>query len=535
MIRVIVYCLAIGLTCISQVVYAQGLNEFVKQGWITPKEPVTYFLEYPKQLQSLYSSNDYQRIWQNPHDRSALERQLTLIHAAGISPLFDRQLKYLRLYHARQDWFRYDLLATDALILYLQYAQYAPTKGQTWFFKRPLNIALPSLSKASVVELQRAVEHKAVSVLINQATPQSDAYKQLVDAYESLLNHQEAKVAEFRPDSALVLGQPIAHKAILVQRLAIVNVDVSAVDRSSMVVSPPLKHAIRAFQVMHGLPADGKLDKTALHWLNMSIAQRQYLLAVNAERIRLWPENASSYVQVNIPAYHMQYWYQGQVAFQSKVIVGRRSRPTPVMNTRLQTVVFNPTWNVPYRIMMDDILPKVRQDQSYLATHELEIIQSWRNPKTVAVQSIDWQRIDKAVFPYRLRQKAGPHNSLGQYKFVTPNARAIYLHDTPHKYLFSRQQRAFSSGCIRVEHAKQFAQVLMTQPGSRQEDAQQAHSQANSRVRLQQSIPVHLIYQTTWYAEGKIHYRNDIYHHDVFIDNPTPHSTLADVSTRLSK
>ncbi|MGO1295871.1 MAG: L,D-transpeptidase family protein [Vibrio sp.] len=536
MIKSIACCLLVAMVCFPQVLYAQGLNSFVQRGWISPKEPVTYFLEYPHQLQRIYANNQFERLWIKTQDRQALERQLTLIHEARVSPLFDRQRKYLRLYASRRDWYRYDLLATDTLLLYLQYAHYAPTHGQQWFFQRPLNAPLSPPPSQVIVQIQQAAANASLADVIRNATPKRSAYWQLVSAYRFLLHHNDDHVPMIPTNLSLSEGLTPRNKTTLVARLALVNIDVSGIHLDSTLVDKSLDKAIKVFQTMHGIKANGRLNSSTLRWLNIPIVQRRYLLAVNAERMRLWPEPEATYVQVNIPAYHMQYWYQGQIAFESNVIVGRESRPTPVMNTRLQTVVFNPTWNVPYRIMMDDILPKVRRDHRYLESHQLEIIHSWRNPTPIASQSIDWQLVaDNQPFPFRLRQKAGRHNSLGEYKFVTPNRRAIYLHDTPHKYLFARQQRALSSGCVRVEHAKQFAQVLMAQPGmKRPTDLQDVHA-ANQRVRLQQSIPVQLIYQTAWYANGEIHYRDDIYQHDRLPASHEAGLARQNVSARLSK
>lgn len=538
MIKLIACCFFVATLCFSHTLYAQSLNAFVQRGWISPKEPITYFLEYPTRLEQIYTHNQFQRLWQNRQDRQALDMQLALIQEARVSPLFDRQRKYLRLYESRRDWQRYDVLATDTLLLYLQYAHYAPMRGQYWFFKRPLNAPLPPPSASVIADVQQAGADLTLTQLILSATPKRDAYWQLVSAYRFLSQHNEETIPVFHLEGRLNQELTPLQKRTLVGRLALVNIDVSDIDRHSSHVGQPLDTAIKTFQNMHGLKVSGQLDRATLRWLNMPIVQRRYLLAVNAERIRLWPDTAASYVQVNIPTYHMQYWYQGHLAFESNVIVGRESRPTPIMNTRLQTVVFNPTWNVPYRIMMDDILPKMQRDPHYLDSHQLEVIHSWRNPTPVEPQSIDWQHVDASqTFPYRLRQKAGRHNSLGEYKFVTPNRRAIYLHDTPHKYLFARQQRALSSGCVRVEHAKQFAQVLMKQPGAKPSADTQPQDAlaANRRVRLQHSIPVQLIYQTAWYAKGEVHYRADIYQHDRLPEPRTSAAAWQDVSARLSK
>ncbi|MCX9713639.1 L,D-transpeptidase family protein, partial [Vibrio cholerae] len=188
----------------------------------------------------------------------------------------------------------------------------------------------------------------------------------------------------------------------------------------------------------------------------------------------------------------------------------KTTRPTSVMNTKLDSLIINPTWNVPHKIMVEDILPMVKRDSEYLANHHMEIIRGWSDPEVIDPALIDWEAVEPETFPYRLRQQAGVQNALGTYKFNTPNSRAIYLHDTPSKHLFNNASRAFSSGCIRVENAEKFAQTLLANQGITLDD----FPVSTQAIALKKRIPVHIIYQTVWYEEGVLHYRDDIYHYD---------------------
>ncbi|WP_176713334.1 L,D-transpeptidase family protein, partial [Aliivibrio fischeri] len=107
-------------------------------------------------------------------------------------------------------------------------------------------------------------------------------------------------------------------------------------------------------------------------------------------------------------------------------------------------------------------------------------------------------------------------NALGLYKFNTPNRRAIYLHDTPSKYLFNNTSRAFSSGCIRVQNADKFASMILETQGINGDKLTGKEGPANGTIPLKQRIPVHIIYQTVWYEGGELHYRDDIYRYDAF-------------------
>ncbi|GAL30126.1 L,D-transpeptidase YcbB [Vibrio variabilis] len=167
--------------------------------------------------------------------------------------------------------------------------------------------------------------------------------------------------------------------------------------------------------------------------------------------------------------------------------------------------------------MVKDIIPKVKRDPTYLFSQRFEIIEGWTNQNRIDPTMIDWQEVNAKRFPYRMRQQAGELNALGQYKFNTPNAQAIFLHDTPSKHLFNESLRAFSSGCVRVEHADQFAQVLLEVQGKSLEEV--ASTRPNKAVAFKERIPVHIIYQTAWLSDGKAHFRGDVYDYDAKRNN----------------
>jgi L,D-transpeptidase YcbB len=156
----------------------------------------------------------------------------------------------------------------------------------------------------------------------------------------------------------------------------------------------------------------------------------------------------------------------------------------------------------------------MKSDNSYLASHNIQIIEGWNSERVIDPAEIDWKQIRSDAFPYRMRQQSGISNALGQYKFNTPNRDSIYLHDTPSQSLFDRDIRAFSSGCIRVQNARTFAQTILSQQGIVKYDLSPEQSKSNTHVLLKSKIPVHIIYQTVWYEAGELNYRKDIYDYD---------------------
>lgn len=184
-----------------------------------------------------------------------------------------------------------------------------------------------------------------------------------------------------------------------------------------------------------------------------------YKLALNTQRLRIIP-NFNNGIFVNIPSYQLYYFRDGALALQSKVIVGRDDRRTPVMYSKLSNVVVNPPWNVPTSIMTKDIVPKLARDPGYADRASLEILDGSGNK--VNPRSINWsQYLNAKSTPYRIRQKAGDDSALGRYKFNMPSSDAIYLHDTPNHGLFGKSNRALSSGCVRVAKSDELATIFL--------------------------------------------------------------------------
>lgn len=240
-------------------------------------------------------------------------------------------------------------------------------------------------------------------------------------------------------------------------------------------------------------------------------------LALNAQRLRLIP-SFNNGIFVNIPSYQLYYFRDGKLALQSKVIVGRDDRRTPVMYSKLSNVVVNPPWNVPASIKNKDLVPKMRRDPSYVERHSYEIIDS--SGKKVNPHSINWAAYDspEKAFPYHIRQKAGDDSALGRYKFNMPSSDAIYLHDTPNRGLFGKTNRALSSGCVRVAKADELATLLLKEAGwSEQRKQNVLGSNKTTSAPIRSDNPVYLYYVTAWVEGGKVYTLPDIYRYDVKI------------------
>lgn len=236
-------------------------------------------------------------------------------------------------------------------------------------------------------------------------------------------------------------------------------------------------------------------------------------LAINLQRLRFIPDFHTG-IFVNIPTYHLHYYRNGEEVLDSKVIVGKQARKTPVMSSKLSNIVVNPPWNAPVRLINEDLIPKVRKDPSYIYRNGYTIIDSKGN--TIDPYTIDWDNMTAKRFPYRLRQAPGGDSALGNFKFNMPSSDAIYLHDTPNHRLFNNKNRAISSGCVRVNKSDELATLLLTESGwTLDKKAQVLKSRKTTSVPIQSSNPVYLYYVTAWAdAQGHLHTVSDIYGYD---------------------
>jgi murein L,D-transpeptidase YcbB/YkuD len=223
-------------------------------------------------------------------------------------------------------------------------------------------------------------------------------------------------------------------------------------------------------------------------------------------------------VEVNLPGYFLSLMEGDRAATRMRVVVGKAGAATPAFSDTMAYVVINPYWNVPESIVAEEIAPQVREDPSYLASNDYEVVEgSGEDAQPVSPGSVNWSAAGSGDFPYLVRQRPGGQNALGKIKFMFPNDHNIYLHDTPAKHLFAEVERTFSHGCIRVERPLDLAaQLLRDHPEWTRERLEEAVSSGARRgVRLPRPVPIHILYWTAWVdADGELQFRHDLYARD---------------------
>ncbi|WP_209002952.1 L,D-transpeptidase family protein [Stappia taiwanensis] len=272
---------------------------------------------------------------------------------------------------------------------------------------------------------------------------------------------------------------------------------------------------VRRFQARNGLTPDGVVGKGTLDALNVPAQVRLSQLETNLVRLRSMSGFLGDrYVMVNIPAAEIEAVENGRVRSRHTAVVGKIDRQTPILNSKIYELNFNPYWTVPVSIIRKDLIPKMNEDPGYLEKNRIRIF-DWKGNE-LTWQQIDWST-DEAT-KYQFRQEPGEINSLGSVRINFHNMHQVYLHDTPSKSLFGSDYRFHSSGCVRVQNVRELITWLLastTPDWDRQRVDSTIRSGEREDVRLKTQIPLYLAYVTAWAtAEGVVHFRDDIYNRD---------------------
>jgi L,D-transpeptidase YcbB len=382
---------------------------------------------------------------------------------------------------------------------------------------------LPSDSFDPVTALASALEEGDLSHLLASLRPQSNAYLRLRQA---LARYRGLQSSGGWPllmiDESLRPGS--RHPAVIAlrERLAAEGIRIAWPPADAAFFDPSLTSAVKAFQHRLGLAEDGVIGRQTLQTLNVPVETRIEQIRASMERWRWLPHDMEpQYLLINSAAFEIDLMEQNQTRFHKRTVNGREERQTPSFRSRVTHLVANPQWTVPRSIAVRDLLPKQQADAGFLQRRQIHVYRhnaaGWFE---IDPASLDWSLYHVDNFPFVLKQDAGRENSLGRIKFHMPNPYDIYLHDTPALGLFERPNRAFSSGCVRVEAAGQLAELLLLRADSGEEDRFHRAMQTGETktVSLAQPMPVYLTYFTSWVDEAnEVHFRPDIYQRDTYL------------------
>jgi murein L,D-transpeptidase YcbB/YkuD len=281
-----------------------------------------------------------------------------------------------------------------------------------------------------------------------------------------------------------------------------------------------LQDAVKRFQKRHGIKADGVVGKGTLRELNRGIDERIETIRLNLDRIKWLSDRKSKrHIIINIPDFRLYFEEDGKLIQTMRVVTGKPNHPTPIFSDTVEHIVLNPYWNVPKSIIQKEMIPKLLKNPNAMAREGIEIRSGWGSDAArVDASSIDWSqyRYSKHM-PFRFAQVPGRRNALGKVKFLFPNKFSVYMHDTPSKYLFKREKRAFSHGCIRLQKPRELLRTFSSFNES--VDFEKAQKILKGRkktfINLDEKVPVDVIYLTAWVDyDGVLQFRDDVYGYD---------------------
>lgn len=465
--------------------------------------------------QKFYAENAYAAAWINPIALNELAAAIYEAEREGMNPAdyHQRQVTGLLDGSLTLESAARDLLLTDALVRLTYHYAFGKVDPRDYVSSWNFDRELPQVDP--VQWAQDVISHGGILAGLNQLKPTNPLYEQLVRAlaqYRTIANTGGWPGVD--PGPTLRPGD-IGPRVVQLRRRLLADGDLQEdTAPNSTLFDDTLTQATIRFQRRHHLDTDGVVGKQTLAALNTTTEQRIGQIRVNLERSRMLQDIPGTAVVVDIAGYEVSLFRDGERLLRSRAQVGRPYRSTPTFRDRITYIEFNPTWTVPPSILNKDVLPAIKRDPGYLQSKNMQVLTM--GGEVVDPSTVNWQLYPQQGFPYMLRQRPGPKNSLGRLKVMFPNEHMVYLHDTPSQSLFNRSERTFSSGCIRVQKIMELAELLLDDAAWDQAAiASVIAKQTTKRVSLRESVPIYLVYWTVEVQEdGSVDFKRDPYQRD---------------------
>ena len=270
---------------------------------------------------------------------------------------------------------------------------------------------------------------------------------------------------------------------------------------------------VKAFQSVHGIKPDGIAGASTIEALNRGAQYYEQIILINLERAKRLPapEEQNKYLLVDAGDARLSMWQNGRKVDEMKVVVGKSETATPMMAAYIRYADVNPYWNVPPELVRSLIGPRVlAQGIRYLTDREYQILTDYSSDaKLIDPQDVDWQAVVDGRQEIRLRRLPSPANSMGMMKFMLPNYFGIYLHDSPEKEHFTKNELWISNGCVRLEDYKRVAKFLFDGIVP-----QGKNPKVEDHVNLPGPVPVYMTYLTAQPTPEGVQFMPDRYGRD---------------------
>jgi murein L,D-transpeptidase YcbB/YkuD len=305
------------------------------------------------------------------------------------------------------------------------------------------------------------------------------------------------------PGPALTIGSEGERVTLLRERLGLVP---------GSRFDEPLAMRVAAYEHVHGLKSDGIAGDDVISSLNLGAEHYEHVLMINMERARRLPApgELKRHIVVDAGSATVLMYDKEMLVDSMRAVVGANETQTPMMAALIRYADVNPYWNIPGSLDIKLIAPRVlEQGVKYLTDRKDEVFANWSaDAPPMDPATVDWQGVKDGKVTLHIRQGPGGGNSMGKIKFMMPNKFGIYLHDTPDKTVFNKDQRWISNGCIRLQDAPRLAAWLFgAMPKGRDPNVEE-------RVELRDPVPVFVTYLTAEVTATGVLFRADPYGRD---------------------
>ena len=420
--------------------------------------PDSFKVKNASVLQYMYDQNSFQPIWSSKGNFTAIADSLrSFIDSSKKFGLFPNDYDAPRLASLRIQladtskdkklnaslWAYNDLLYSSAFVQLVQHVKAGRLLPDSMIAKD--TVLTKEFFNTSFNSYRRIFN----SVFL-QLEPKDSGYQKLKIALRKFLH--EAKFKNYTyvsaKDSSLLF--PVVYKRL--------SEEDSTLEEINLPDSLQLSAAIKKYQKKKNIRQDGKLSQLLIDKLNNTDKEKFIRIAINLDRYKLLPPLPDLYIWVNIPGYYLQLRQGDSVILKSRVVVGKPATQTPVITSAINNMITYPQWTIPESIIKKEILPALKKDAGYTLQKGYSLVDAKGNE--VDPYKVQWAKYQNGI-PYKVVQGSGDANALGVLKFNFPNQFSVYLHDTNQREFFSRNNRALSHGCVRVQAWKHLATFIL--------------------------------------------------------------------------
>jgi murein L,D-transpeptidase YcbB/YkuD len=500
-------------------------------------------------FKAFYHKYHFETAWNNKEHRHFIIAEIGLAENEGLQP---KDYNYVKLKSLEEQFEKlpdssivnYDLLLTHSAQLYINHISKGKLNPKDLYRNWDLDQKKIDINKI----LFDCIDNNNFVAAIEECKPNHQIYKKLKMCLQILKEYPEQPLLGLIDiNERIVPNKKNKYLPIIKKRLMYWGDMVEKDTVLSQLYTKKTQDAVKLFQARHGLKPDAIIGRSTIEALNFSRNQRIEQIIANLERWRWFAHDFSSnYLLINIPDYSIVAVKNGDTLLSQRVVVGRETRKTPVLKSKIYTINLNPNWTVPPTILKEDIYPEAEKDKGVFKKKGLVILDDENNEVNPSI----WKKED--AYKYKYVQNPSRNNSLGSMKINFPNKYSVYLHDTNHRNLFSFSKRSLSSGCVRLEKPLEMAAYILNDsvkwPLHRIKDTtdinyyikiqRKKQLEVNKRnakllaknpslvfekkelakpilktivIKVKENIFIHQLYWTAWETKGVLNFREDIY------------------------